>query len=272
MSDKVVAIIQARMAASRLPGKVLKELGHMPVLSWVVTRARRAKLIDEVVVATTVDPSDDEVAAFCEAQGYAYSRGSMPDVLDRYYQAAKAHQAGVVVRLTADCPFIDPAMLDDNLRTFLEADPPLDFAANRMPPPFTRTIPIGLDAEYCWFSGLETIWQEAKEKHQREHVMPFFYDHPERFNNLHILHEPDYGHLRWTVDTPEDLALLRQIVGYFPGRDDFSWLEVLELVQAHPELSDINASIRHKDYRETDNRGDKPGQAAENSTFKDTQE
>lgn len=251
---KVVAIIQARMAASRLPGKVLKELGHMPVLSWVVTRARRAELIDEVVVATTTDPSDDEVAAFCEALGFACTRGSMPDVLDRYYQAAKAQQADVVVRLTADCPFIDPEMLDDNLRTFLQAAPPLDFAANRMPPPFTRTIPIGLDAEYCWFSGLETIWQEATEKHQREHVMPFFYDHPERFNILHITHQPDYGSLRWTVDTPEDLALLRQIVAYFPGRDDFSWLEVLALVQAHPELADMNASIRHKDYHETDNR------------------
>ena len=143
---KVVAIIQARMAASRLPGKVLKELGHMPVLGWIVARTRRAQLIDEVVVATTIDPGDDAVADYCQREGIAFTRGSMQDVLDRYYQAAQAHQADVVVRLTADCPFIDPQMLDDNLRTFLQADPPLDFAANRFPPPFTRTIPIGLDA------------------------------------------------------------------------------------------------------------------------------
>jgi spore coat polysaccharide biosynthesis protein SpsF len=178
----------------------------------------------------------------------------MQDVLDRYYQTALIHNASVIVRLTADCPFIDPQMLDDNLRTFLGARPRLDFAANRLPPPFKRTIPIGLDAEYCWFSGLELVWREAEEKHQREHVMPFFYEHPERFKILHITHKPDYGDLRWTVDTPEDLALLRQIVTHFPGRDDFSWYEVLELVQAKPELNAINAEVRHKDYREVDNR------------------
>ena len=253
-SPKVVAIIQARMAASRLPGKVLKALGHQPVLAWMLVRTKRAELIDEVVVATTTDPSDDPVAEYCQQQGAAFSRGSMHDVLDRYYQAAKAHQADVIVRLTADCPFIDPALLDDNLRTFLQAEPKLDFAANRLPPPYRRTIPIGLDAEYCWFDGLETIWKEAKQKHQREHVMPFFYEHPQRFNILHMTHEPDCGDLRWTVDTPEDLQLLQQIVSYFPGRDDFSWQEVLQLVANHPELGQINANIRHKDYREVDER------------------
>jgi len=253
-APKVVAIIQARMAASRLPGKVLKILGHQPVLAWAVVRASRALLIDEVVVATTTDPSDDPVVEFCERKEIAYLRGSMLDVLDRYYQTAKTHQADVVVRLTADCPLIDPDLLDDNLRTFLQAEPKLDFAANRLPPPYKRTIPIGLDAEYCWFEGLEVVWKEAEKKHQREHVMPFFYEHPERFNILHITHEPSYGELRWTVDTPEDLQLLRQIVTYFPGRDDFSWQEVLQLVTKHPELSQINADIRHKDFREVDKR------------------
>jgi spore coat polysaccharide biosynthesis protein SpsF len=251
---KVVAIIQARMAASRLPGKVLKELGHQPVLGWMIARTRRAELINEVVIATTTDPSDDPVAAYCHQNGIKFTRGNMQDVLDRYYQAAKLHGADVVVRLTADCPFIDPAMLDDNLRTFMDAVPKLDFAANRLPPPYQRTIPIGLDAEFCWFKGLETIWREAKEKHQREHVMPFFYEHPERFTILHITHQPSYGHLRWTVDTPEDLAMLRQIVSHFPGRDDFSWQDILALVEAHPEMGEINADVRHKDYREVDER------------------
>jgi spore coat polysaccharide biosynthesis protein SpsF len=219
---KIVAIIQARMAASRLPGKVLKTLGHQPVLAWMLARTRRSKLIDEVVVATTTDPSDDSVAEYCQQEHAAFTRGSMQDVLDRYYQAAKVFRADVIVRLTADCPFIDPDLLDDNLRTFLRAEPKIDFAANRLPPPHHRTVPIGLDAEYCWFEGLELIWKEAKEQHQREHVMPYFYEHPERFNLLHITHDPDYGNLRWTVDTPEDLQLLRQIVSYFPERDDFS--------------------------------------------------
>lgn len=253
-TPKVVAIIQARMAASRLPGKVLKTLGHQPVLAWMLARTRRAQLVDEVVVATTTDPSDDPVAEYCQQHGVAFTRGSMQDVLDRYYQAAKAFHADVIVRLTADCPFIDPNLLDDNLRTFLQAEPKLDFAANRLPPPYRRTIPIGLDAEYCWFEGLETIWREALGKHQREHVMPYFYEHPDRFRILHMTHEPDLGDLRWTVDTPEDLELLRRIVSYFPDRDDFSWQEVLDLVQQHPELGQINANTRHKDYREVDER------------------
>jgi spore coat polysaccharide biosynthesis protein SpsF len=254
MSKNVVAIIQARMSSSRLPGKVLADLGHQPVLAWMVHRTRRANLIDRVVVATTTDPSDDPVAKFCLANEIALTRGSMNDVLDRYYQSAKHFKADVVVRLTGDCPLIDPEMLDENLEVFLEADPPLDFAANRLPPPYKRTIPIGLDAEYCTFKALEYAWRVAGEKHQREHVMPYFYEHPEKFTILHITHEPDYGQYRWTVDTPEDLDLLRKIADFFPGRDDFSWLEVLEVVQAHPELNEINTEIQHKDYREVDER------------------
>lgn len=255
MSEQVVAIIQARMASSRLPGKVLQELGNQPVLGWVVRRARRAARINRVVVATTTDPSDDPVAEYCLANEIALTRGSMQDVLDRYYQSAKHFNADVIVRLTGDCPLVDPGMLDDNLKVFLESDPRLDFAANRLPPPFKRTVPIGLDAEYCTFEALEYAWKAAGEAHQREHVMPYFYEHPEKFNILHITHEPDYGKYRWTVDTPEDLALLRRIAAQFPGRDDFSWLEVLEVVQAHPELAEMNIDVQHKDYREIDNRG-----------------
>jgi spore coat polysaccharide biosynthesis protein SpsF len=255
MTKNVVAIVQARMASSRLPGKVLQEMGHLPVLGWVVHRARRAELINRVVVATTTDPSDDPVAEYCLANEIAMSRGSMHDVLDRYYQSAKHFKADIVVRLTGDCPLIDPQMLDDNLGEFMSAEPPLDFAANRLPPPYTRTIPIGLDAEYCTFEALEFAWKVAGEKHQREHVMPYFYENPDKFNIRHITHEPDYGEYRWTVDTPEDLELLRKIAAYFPGRDDFSWLDVLEVVQAHPELAKLNIDVAHKDYREIDERG-----------------
>jgi spore coat polysaccharide biosynthesis protein SpsF len=254
MNKKTVAIIQARMASSRLPGKVLQELGHQPVLAWVVRRARRANLINQVVVATTSEASDDPVAEYCLAEGIALTRGSMQDVLDRYYQSAKHFKADVIVRLTGDCPLIDPEMLDANLSEFLLAEPRLDFAANRLPPPYKRTIPIGLDAEFCRFEGLEYVWKVADQKHQREHVMPYFYEHPEKFNILHITHDPDYGQYRWTVDTPEDLELLRKIVEHFPGRDDFSWLEVLEVVQADPELAELNIDIKHKDYREVDER------------------
>jgi len=240
------------MAASRLPGKVMKELGQQPVLAWVVERARRARMIDEVVVATTTDIEDDIVANFCQERAYAYTRGSMHDVLDRYYQAAQLFGADVIVRLTADCPLIDPQMLDGNIQTFLDADPPLDFAANRLP--MERTVPIGLDTEICTFTALETAWREATKPYHREHVMPFFYEHPERFHNLHIKHDPDYGHLRWTVDVPEDLELLRQIVAHFDGQDDFGWEEVLALVEEKPELTEINADVQHKGYLDVDER------------------
>lgn len=254
MSKKVVVIIQARMASSRLPGKILKQIGEMPMLAWVVERSQRAMKVDDVVIATTDDPSDDAVAGYCEEQGYTFVRGSMHDVLDRYYQTAKKQGADVIVRLTADCPLIDPEMLDSNIKTFLETDPPLDFAANRLPPPHKRTVPIGLDTEICTFDALETAWKEAEETHQREHVMPFFYEQPERFNILHILHEPDYGDLRWTVDTREDLELVRKIVTHFEGRDDFSWLEALDLVQSDLEMMNVNVDVKHKDYREVDDR------------------
>ena len=252
MPPRVVAIIQARMASSRLPGKVLADLGGQPVLAWVVRRAGRAHGIDQVVVATSVAAEDDAVAAFCKEQDYACSRGSLYDVLDRYRQAAHEYDAEVIVRLTGDCPLIDPAMLADNLKTFLGAKPPLDFAANRLPG--ERTIPIGLDAEFCTLAALETAWREAQKPHQREHVMPFFYEHADRFRILHIKHSPDYGNYRWTVDTPEDLELLRQVVSYFAD-DNFSWKDVPALFEKNPELAKINAAVAHKSHQDVDERG-----------------
>lgn len=248
---RVAAIVQARMASTRLPGKVLADLQGQPVLGWVLRRAQRAKLVNQVVVATTINPEDDAVVEFCRAQEFAYYRGSTYDVLDRYYQAARAYEADVVVRITGDCPLIDPAMLDDNVRTFLEADPPLDFAANRLPG--QRTVPIGLDAEICTMDALRIAWSEAQLPHEREHVMPFFYEHPERFSILHIRHEPDYGEYRWTVDTAEDLDLLRRVVPHFED-DAFSWQEVLALFQAQPELAEINAAVEHRGQRDVDER------------------
>lgn len=249
MPPRVVAIIQARMASSRLPGKVLADLGGQPVLAWVVRRAQRAHGIDQVVVATSVASEDAVIAAFCKEQGYAYTRGELHDVLDRYVHTAHEFDTDVVVRLTGDCPLIDPEMLAENLRTFMQADPPLDFAANRIPD--ERTIPIGLDAEFCTIDALEIAWREAQEPHQREHVMPFFYENPQRFRILHIKHSPNYSQYRWAVDTPEDLQLLRQVITHFKD-DRFSWKEVLALFEAEPELALINAGVQHKTQRDVD--------------------
>ena len=249
----IISIVQARMSSSRLPGKVLLDIEGQPMLVHVVERASMAQSIDQVVVATTIDPSDDLLHAFCLERGYPCYRGSLHDVLDRYYQAARVFQAEVIVRITADCPLIDPTVVDQTVEEFL-GPPPCDFAANRLPPPWGRTYPVGLDVEVCSFAGLELAWREALAPHQREHVMPFFYDQPERFNIRHVNFEADYGALRWTVDTPEDLELVRQIFANFPDQQDFSWLEALDFVQHNPDLSRINAQVKAKDYRQVDER------------------
>ncbi|GAP05296.1 spore coat polysaccharide biosynthesis protein F, CMP-KDO synthetase homolog [Anaerolinea thermolimosa] len=248
----VVTIVQARMASSRLPGKVLRELGGEPMLAWVVERCRRASTVNSVLVATTTDSADDPVVALCAERGWPVFRGSQFDVLDRFYQAARWAKADVVVRVTADCPLIDPKVVDQVVREFFERE--VDFAANRLPPPWKRTFPIGLDTEVCTFSALERAWREATQKYEREHVMPYLYDEPGRFKIFILQHEPDLGHLRWTVDTPEDLDLLRAIVSRLKGRMDFSWEEVLAIFEREPQLAEINASVNHKSGFDVDDR------------------
>ncbi|HEX7974251.1 MAG TPA: glycosyltransferase family protein [Anaerolineales bacterium] len=280
---RTVAIIQARMSSSRLPGKVLLDIAGQPMLARVAERARGAASLDDVAVATTTDPSDDPIAALCAERGYPCFRGSLHDVLDRYYQAARLFQAEVIVRLTADCPLIDPGVIDETVYAFFEqsethgsgptAPPPFDFAANRLPPPWKRTYPIGLDVEVCTLQALERAWKEAGQPYHREHVMPYLYEEPRskhyaslaemrldralspgQFRVLVVNHDPDYGALRWTVDTPEDLELVRQIYARFPGRADFSWLDILALFDREPELARINAEVRHKPYQDVDER------------------
>lgn len=249
---KIVVIIQARMGSSRLPGKVLKDIGGLPMLGWMLVRTRQSEYVDEVWVATTDDPSDDAVAAYCQQNQASCFRGSVFDVLDRFYQAAKTACADLIVRLTGDCPFMDPKVIDDTIRGFYETR--ADFCATRLPPPFHRTYPIGLDVEVVSFKGLERAWREATTKFEREHVMPFFYDAPERFKVTLLHHSTDLGHYRWTVDTPEDLELLRTIADAFDGKRDFSWLDVLAVYDAHPEWQAINEQIQHKTFMDVDHR------------------
>lgn len=272
---RTVAIIQARMGSSRLPGKVLLDIAGRPMLSWVFERVRRSGLVDEVVLATTTDPSDDPVAAYCLNSGYAHTRGSLGDVLDRYYQTALSHQAEIIVRVTGDCPLIDPDLVDDVIGVFLGEPPriakrleiseadnsgapqapyPFDFAANRLPPPFKRTYPIGLDVEVCSFQTLERAWREAKQAFEREHVMPYLYSQPGRFRFVQLQHEPDYGSLRWTVDTSQDLAFTREIFKRLPDALTSSWLDVLQIIQNDPSLSELNAQVEARHYQVVDPR------------------
>lgn len=267
MPPRVVAIIQGRMSSSRLPGKILADIAGQPMLQRVFIRASRAAAVTETLFATTTDPSDDPVAEYCDFSGIPFTRGSLFDVLDRYYQAAQGAKADVVARSTADCPIIDPALIDDVVNTLL--DDKYDFVANRLPPPFPRTYPIGLDVEVCTFKVLEKAWKEAREPQHREHAMPYFYEgvelttvnrqlqtgtSPRGFKIAILHHTTDFGGYRWTVDNPEDLEFMRQVYGRFNGRDDFSWKEVLDLVHNDPKLMEINASVKHKTLKDIDER------------------
>ena len=253
--QKVVCIIQARMASSRLPGKVLKDICGHPMLYWVLNRAGKSEKVDELVIATTLDRSDDPIVEWCQQKNIHCFRGDALDVLDRYYQAAKKFQADVVIRLTADCPLIDPQLLDDVLDAFFEKK--VDFGANRLPPPFTRTYPIGLDIEVVSFKALSEAWKKAKLPYEREHVMPHLYAVKDRFNILVLEADQDHGNRRWTVDTPEDLEFIRAVYQEPGFQHDFSWLEVLRFLDEHPALEQINADISHKTFYDVDTRSKK---------------
>ena len=248
----VVAIIQARMGSSRLPGKVLKDVVGAPMLLRLVVRVRRAQTIGRVIVATTIDPEDDQVAEMCIKMGIPCFRGDPLDVLDRYYQAASLFGADTIVRLTGDCPLIDPLEIDRTVKAFLNAG--VDFAANRLPPPWKRTTPVGMDTEVVTFEGLARAWREAHSKHAREHVMPFFYEQEGRFSVLLVDHEPDLSRYRLTVDTPEDLSLVRLIYEFFDGNDEFSLQEMITVLEDHPDWLALNADVTHKGYQDTDDR------------------
>jgi spore coat polysaccharide biosynthesis protein SpsF len=241
---RIAAIIQARMASSRLPDKVVADIAGEPMLMRVVERASRARLPDQVVVATTKQEADDRLAALCQGKGIAYFRGSAGDVLDRYYQAALTVRADVIVRLTADCPLLDPQVVDQTIKVFLDASPKVDLVVNRFVD--DRTFPIGLDTEVVRFSALKQAWEKAELPHQREHVLPFIYEHPDQFSFIHFKADGDFGDYRWTVDTQEDLEFVRRVYLSFSPRTDFGWKEILALLDRHPELQAINAHVPHK--------------------------
>lgn len=237
---KTVAIIQARLGSTRLPGKVLLPLAGQPMLAHVIERTRRAARVDEVLVATTTNPGDEPLVEFCREFGCALFRGDEQDVLDRYLQAARAHAATNVVRITSDCPLIDPAVIDAVLAALAESD--ADYASNIAP---SRTYPRGLDTEAFPFATLERCWREASEPANREHVTAHIYRHPELFRLTCITHDRDESAHRWTVDTAEDYALAERIYAHF-GHNRFGWEEAIAVVEAHPEWRELNAHVLQK--------------------------
>lgn len=241
---KAVAIIQARMGSSRLPGKVLKDLQGESVLARVLQRVGRASLIDELLVATSDQPADDAIVDECRRCSVPVSRGDESDVLDRYFRAAQLSQADVVVRITSDCPLIDPEIADKTIRAFLDQCP--DYAANCL----KRTYPRGLDTEVMTTQALERTWRAARQPYERTHVTPYIYEHPEEFKIVSVTGETDYSDHRWTLDTPEDLEFIRAVYARLEGRGDFLWSDVLQVLKREPELLDLNRSITQKALHE----------------------
>jgi spore coat polysaccharide biosynthesis protein SpsF len=243
---KTVAIIQARMTSTRLPGKIMADLAGEPLLFHVVNRAKRARTLDMVAVATTDRPADDAVAQFCAKAGIPCFRGSEEDVLDRYYQAARHFEADVVVRLTADCPLLDPDVIDHVVQVFQSGD--YDYVSNTIQP----TYPDGLDTEVFRREALEKAWREARLKSEREHVTPFIWKQPALFRIHNVRHELDLSTLRWTVDEPEDMEFVRRVYSYCATEPSFGMADVLALLRERPVLGDINASFqRNEGYQKS---------------------
>lgn len=239
---KIVTIIQARMGATRLQGKMMKGLAGKPVIAHVFARARMTKRASAVWLATTTSPADDVLAEWAAKQGIRCYRGSENDVLDRYYQAAKLAEASVIVRVTGDCPLIDPVIIDLVIDEFLAGE--YDYISNIHSP----TFPDGLDTEVVSFAALERAWQEAKLPSEREHVTPYIWKHPERFRLKNISRAVDLSHHRWTLDTPEDLVFLERVIGECQERGGQCGLnEILEIVNEHPDWQMINAAFNRNE-------------------------
>jgi spore coat polysaccharide biosynthesis protein SpsF len=237
---RIVAIIQARMGSTRLPGKVLKDLGGETVLARVVARVRRSQEIGEVVIATTREPEDEAIVDECRRLSARVFRGEVHDVLDRYYQAAKEEKAEAIVRITSDCPLIEPEITDATIRAFLDSRP--DYASNVL----ERTYPRGLDTEIMIWDALSRSWREAKQPHQREHVTPYIYENAGRFTLLSVKGDIDYSSHRWTLDQPEDLAFLRAVYERMGDDGGFSWRDVLALLEREPGLIELNRHVSQK--------------------------
>jgi spore coat polysaccharide biosynthesis protein SpsF len=196
--------------------------------------------VNEVTVATSYDARDGAIVEECHRLRCRAFRGSEQDVLDRYYRAAQQADAEVVVRITSDCPLIDPQLSDHTIEAFLDERP--DYASNAL----ERTYPRGLDTEVMSFAALESAWTNARETYQREHVTPFLYQHPERFKLLSVKGDHDYSQYRWTLDTPEDLEFLRAVYTRSVDRQDLTWQDVLNIVKREPELAEINRHVVQK--------------------------
>lgn len=240
---KTVIINQARMTSTRLPGKVLLTVLGKSLLEYQIERLRRVKMVDEIVVATTINNTDQPIAELCGRLDVPCFRGSENNVLARYYEAATLHQADVVVRVTSDCPVIDPDVVTEVIRYYHDHQDCCDYVSNGL----RRTYPRGMDTEVFSYKALREAFLESTEDADREHVTPFIYRQPERYRLANVSFREDQSRHRWTVDTPEDFELVRRIIeSLYPINKNFSLDEMLELLDLHPDWLKINAHVEQK--------------------------
>ena len=238
---RVAAITQARIGSSRLPGKVLLPILGRSLLEYHVERVARAKLVDKVVVATTTRPADDAIEAACAKLDVSVFRGSEDDVLARYAGAAAAHNADVVVRVTSDCPLIDPEIIDRTVAEFLRRAPDIDYVSNRL----VTTFPRGLDTEVLSRAALDAAAADATDPDDREHVTLFVWRQPQRFRLANVANAVDLSHHRWTVDEPADLELMKRIItDVYPRNPNFGLQDCLDTLARHPDWASINSEVK----------------------------
>ncbi|MGE7778930.1 cytidylyltransferase domain-containing protein [Peribacillus sp. NPDC097264] len=236
---KVVAVIQARMGSTRLPGKVMRKVQGKPLLEYQVERVKQSKFINKIVVATTIKESDQPIVDLFERLSVAYFRGSEDDVLSRFFEAATKHHAKIVIRLTADCPLNDHHKVDKVLAEYFLNAEEYDYASNTL----ERTYPRGFDVEVFSMETLEKAYKEANGSAYREHVTPYIYYHPELFNLASIHYHTDLSSFRLTVDTEDDLVLITKLLHHLQKKEDFTLEDIMGLLQEHPDWASLNSHI-----------------------------
>ena len=225
----IMAILQARTSSTRLPGKVLKPILGTPMIIKQIERVKRSKMIDLLVVATSVDPSDDKIEQLCFSNGIKCFRGSLKDVLERYYFTLKTYDAKHVVRLTGDCPLTDPVVIDEVIELHLRGR--FDYTSNVI----KRTYPVGLDVEILTSDCLKDVYKNASLPSHREHVTLYIREHTRQYNIGNLVNEVDLSHLRWTVDEVSDFLFVERIYeALYPVNPEFSTVDILQFLKTRP--------------------------------------
>lgn len=236
-------VVQARLGSTRLAGKIFKPILGKPMLCYQLERLRRVKGVQGIVIATTTNPQDQPIVDFCIREGLHYVRGSEDDVLSRYVAAVEAFGLDAVVRITSDCPLIDPDLIEKGLELFLQNYSSLDYLSIC----HERTYPIGMDFEIMRVDALKRAFYEAQTALEKEHVTPYIWKHPELFRLANLQQTINQSSYRLTVDTQEDLELVERIfAALYPKNPEFTLTDVIALLEQHSDWLKINAHVQHK--------------------------